>query len=147
MDRDAEADLPVDEEVLTAIRDRLSRHPVSVAMLFGSVVRDEATDHSDIDLAIAFESLSPGDEDYNDVYFRLRSDLADVSEDVDVVDVRSMSPSFARVVFDDGIVLLGSEDERAELESDIAGDRPTVAAARKRVATVAERLREGERSH
>lgn len=85
----------------------------------------------------------PGDDGYFERDMDLPRDLEDVADSrIDLVDVRSMSPTFALIAFDDGQVLVGSEDKRAEREREFAGDRPSVAEARERVAAVAERLRQ-----
>lgn len=137
--------IELDEDVLTRVRECLSGHPVSFALIFGSVAREEAREGSDLDLAVEFESLRPEDDGYSDTYLRLRSALGDAlpgDGDVDVVDVHSLPPSFAQVVFDDGFVILGPEERRVELERELAGDRPSVTDARNRVSAAAERLRE-----
>ncbi|WP_415380305.1 type VII toxin-antitoxin system MntA family adenylyltransferase antitoxin [Halosimplex sp. TS25] len=138
------ANNPLDAETLACLRECLDRHPVSFAMVFGSVARDEARNGSDIDLAIEFESLRPEDDGYSDAYLRLRSDLDErLPVEIDVVDVHSLPPSFGRVVFEDGTVVLGSDERRAELEREVAGEQPSVSDARSRVAAAARRLREG----
>jgi hypothetical protein len=97
-----------------------------------------------VDLAVEFEELRPDDDGYSDAYLRLLSDLEEtLSVTVDIVDVHTMPPEFARVVFDQGILLRGTEQRRSELEQAIAGDELTVSEARERVAAAADRLREG----
>lgn len=136
-------DLPVEGDVIETARRVLDRHSVSFALLFGSGARPSTTEADDLDIAVEFEKIRPEDGGYSDDYLRLLSDLDDaLPVDVDVVDVHTMSPEFARVAFDDGVRLVGSDDRRRELERAIAGDEPSVADARERVAAAANRLRE-----
>lgn len=136
----AEPDL--DEAELTRLREILSRHGVSFAMVFGSVARSDAGADSDLDLAVSFERFDPEDDGYSDAYLRLRSAIADaVSFDVDVVDVRTMPETFAESAFEHGETILGSEADRAELESELTGKDLSTKAARERVAAAVERLR------
>lgn len=137
------SEIAFETDVLPRLRSVLSRHPVSFAMIFGSAARDTMDEGSDIDLAVEFEKVSSVDEDYNDAYFSLLSDLDGVlAFPVDVVDVHSMSPRFARAVFETGTVIIGSETKRDELVNDLTDDEISVANARERVAAAAERLKE-----
>ena len=124
----------------------LEEAPVSFAVLFGSAGRGEMTEESDLDIAVEFDGLRSSDGgDYNDVYFSLRGDLsAAVSRSVDLVDVHSMSPAFARAALTGGAVLVGEEADRERLVDELAGELPTVEEGYKRVAAAAERLRQGE---
>jgi len=134
----------LDDERLSRLRETLARHPVSFAMVFGSAARGDSTERSDLDIAVEFSSLRPDDDGYSEAYLRLRSDLDDAfPEAVDVVDVHATPPSFARSVFTDGRVVIGSESRRTELERERAGDPPSLTTARDRVAAAVERLREG----
>lgn len=134
-------DSELDDALVTEIRECLRSHPVSFAMIFGSVARGTTTDTSDVDLAVEFDSLRPTDEGYSDAYLRLRSDLNEsLGVDVDVVDVWSMSPAVARAAFDRGRVVLGTEDRRETLEAERALPQAGRADARQRVAAALERL-------
>lgn len=134
-----------DEDALERIESVLSRHPVSFAMVFGSVAHGTMRSESDIDLAVEFDDLRPEDDGYSDAYLGLRSDLnAAVEIGVDVVDVHSMTARFARTAFDTGDVIHGSERRRDELERDVATETASVADARERVAAAVTRLREGQ---
>lgn len=140
---DKAGDSPLEETALDDMREVLARHSVSFALLFGSGARASTTEMGDVDLAIEFEELRPDNDGYSDAYLRLLSDLEEtLSVAVDVVDVHTMPPEFARVVFDQGLLLLGTDQRRADLEQAIAGDEPTVNEARKRVAAAVDRLRE-----
>lgn len=115
---------------LEAIRDVLSAAPVRLAILFGSAATGRTHPRSDVDIAIELEGLRPGQAGYNDAFLGVGVDLSDVLEtdDVDVVDVHSLSGSLARSVFDDGVVLYGDvnrvETLRDRLSSADADDRP-----------------------
>lgn len=139
----AEHGLPLDEAELTRVREILSEHGVSFAMVFGSLARDDVRTDSDLDLAVSFEALGPEDEGYSDAYFRLRSAVGDaVSYDIDIVDVRTMPESFAETVFEHGVTILGSEAQRDELKAEFAGEELSTEAAKDRVAAATERLRQ-----
>ena len=103
---------PVRETVVSV----LTEHPVEVAFLFGSRARGEDHEHSDIDVAVTFEGLEPGDSEYNGTLFGLSADLASAldTDDVDVVDLDRASPTLARTVLDEGDRLVGSEQEVRE---------------------------------
>lgn len=132
----------LDADVSRKIERVLSRHSVDFAIVFGSVARDTTTDESDLDIAVEFEHLRPGKTGYSDAYLRLRSELdAAVAIDVDIVDVHSMTPRFARVVFDTGEILIGSEKRRNELERELAGELLSVEEARERVSAAVARLK------
>jgi predicted nucleotidyltransferase len=136
-------DSPLSDETFEDLHRVLARHSVSLALLFGSGARTPTTEVGDLDLAIEFDEIRPDDSGYSEVYLRLLSDLEEaVSLDVDIVDIHTMPPRFGRVVFDQGILLLGSEQRRAELERDVAGDELTVSDARERVASAVDRLHE-----
>lgn len=114
---------------LEAIRSTLEAHPVRLAVLFGSHARGDSHARSDIDLAVEFEGIRPGQPAFNEAFFGLSADLSEVLEtdDIDLVDVHSLSPPLARSVFDDGVILVGSERRaeqlRAELGAEVDRDR------------------------
>lgn len=122
---DIHPDIPVQR-----LRAILNDAPVRVAILFGSRATDSTHAQSDIDIAIEFDSLEPGDSGYNDVFLGLSASVSEVlgTDDVDLVDVHSLSPSFVRSVFGDGVLLVGSPDRvetlRASLLNDDADEQP-----------------------
>lgn len=127
------------ESIVDQIRAVLDHHPVSFAMLFGSVARG-ADEPRDLDLAVVFDDGTDS-EGYSSTYLSLQTDLEEtLGVDVDVVPVGAMDPTFARVAFDQGIVVLGTEQQKADLASEHAGERPTIDEARERIGAVAERL-------
>ena len=128
---------------LSTISDVLVDHDVRLAIVFGSAAHPDG-EPTDIDLAIEFTHRKPTDDGYADEYLGLRAALEDALERaVDLVDVRSMPPPFAAVVFEDGVRVVGTEDRHRRLEMELAGERPSVAASRDRVAAAVDRLREG----
>lgn len=137
-------DSELDAATIETLRRVLAEHGVSFAVLFGSGARGSMDEDSDLDVAIEFEALRPDDEGYSEAFLRVRSALeAELPWDVDVIDVHSTSPGFARIAFDEGDVILGSESRRSELADAYAGEPPTLTDARDRVTAAVERLREG----
>ena len=128
---------------LASIREMLAEHGVRFAVVFGSAARPDG-EPADIDLAVEFESLKPTDNGYADTYLALYSCLDDtLDRDVDLVDVYSISPQFASVVFDDGVRIRGTADRKRTLTEQLATESPSVGNARERVAAAIDRLREG----
>lgn len=129
---------------LWAVREVLEDHPVSFAMVFGSAARGTASESSDLDVAIELADVRPGDAGYSDSFLRVYADVSDsLPGEVDVVDVHTMTPEFASVAFDEGVVVVGSASRGAELERELTGAEPSVEDARKRVETAVRRLRDG----
>ncbi|WP_436926738.1 type VII toxin-antitoxin system MntA family adenylyltransferase antitoxin [Halosimplex amylolyticum] len=122
-----EPDIPVER-----LRSTLDDAPVRVAILFGSRATGETHARSDFDIAIAFAGLEPGDPGYNETFFGLSASVSEVlaTDDVDLVDVHSLSPSFARSVFDDGVLLVGTAEHVETLRASLGGgdisERPAV---------------------
>ena len=123
------------------LREILAAHDVEIAILFGSAA-DPAAEPADIDLAIAFEDYQPTDPGYADVYLDLLSHLDDLGRDIDLVDLRTMESRFASVVFEQGVLLVGSPDRRDTLAEQLIDTEATLEDARERVAAAASRLRE-----
>lgn len=99
---------------LDGIQRVLQDAPVSVAILYGSHARSEATERSDVDVAVGFdESLSSVERT------RARLDLIDrlqASLDagaVDVVPLSAASDSLLREIHEDGVLLVGAEADVA----------------------------------
>jgi len=113
-----------ESDVRTTVASVLADHPVSVGILFGSRAQGEEHEHSDIDIAVALESVKPGEPQYNDVFFGLSADVASAldTDDVDVIDLRRAPPSLARAVFEEGTVLVGTDSEIEALRTDCLGN-------------------------
>ena len=145
MSRDDRPEARIDEATRKRLKRVLGEHPVSFAMLFGSAGCGTMSDTSDLDLAVEFTSLRPSDNGYSQAYLQLISAIDDaVSRSVDVVDIYSMPPTFARAAFDNGEILVGSDAQRERLERELVGEASTVADAYERVAAAVDRLREGQ---
>lgn len=134
-------DVALSTDTLQRLRDVLTAHDVKLALLFGSAARPNE-EPADIDIAIAFEDHRPTDTGYAAVYFDLLADLTDLECDVDVVDVHTMQPQFSSVVFDEGVLIVGSPDRRDALAEQLVQTEPTLEDARERIGAAATRLRE-----
>lgn len=122
------------------LRATLHEYPVEVAVLFGSQAKGQSHPGSDIDIAVAFEELEPGDEGYNQTFFGLSVALSEALEtdDIDLVDTHTLSPSLRRSVLNTGTVLVGSESAvRDELRPG-----PTEGSPRERVDAAIRRIDE-----
>lgn len=108
------------------VKSVISKHPapVSIAIIFGSLARDETHEHSDVDVAVAFDDLEPGEPGYNKALLGLSADLAAALEtdDIDLVDIQRASPSLARSVFDEGMLVVGTEEDARELRERLVND-------------------------
>ena len=102
----------------------LADHPVSVGFIFGSQARGEAHDQSDIDVAVAFADTDPGESGHMDARLALGADLALAlgTDDVDVVDLQTASPSLVRAIFRDGVCLVGSKEDARRLRKALLDD-------------------------
>ena len=79
---------------LSQLKSELSHYGVTKLGLFGSTVRGENTEHSDIDLLIEFEP-DISIEEYTDNYFSLREKLVELfKRKIDLVTQRSLSNPF-----------------------------------------------------
>ncbi len=78
---------------LDVLIDLCKYYKVKSMYAFGSVCTDRFTDQSDIDLLIAFDSISI--EQYSDYYFELHYKLQDIfKRDIDLVTEKSLSNPF-----------------------------------------------------
>lgn len=132
-------DVALDFDALQAV---LREHPIRLAILFGSHATETTHATSDIDLAVEFDEHRPSDPSYNDVFLGLSADLSDALEtdDVDLVDLHSVSPALAAAIFEQGVLLVGEAEHAAELrrkltpsESDQQSPRDRLDAALDRI--------------
>lgn len=102
---------------LDALQTVLREHPVRLAILFGSHATETTHATSDIDLAVEFDNHRPADSDYNDVFLGLSADLSAALEtdDVDLVDLHTVEPPLAAAIFENGVLLVGTEEHAAKL--------------------------------
>jgi predicted nucleotidyltransferase len=100
----------------------LREYPVRLAILFGSRASGNTHRSSDTDIAVEFESIDRKDPAYNEVFFEVSADLSDVlaTEDVDLVDIHTLSPAIAEAVLEWGVVLVGDSTHAEDLLQRIA---------------------------
>lgn len=110
------AGLPV-EQLRRILRD----HSVQVAILFGSHATATTHSQSDIDVAVEFDSVSRDDPAYNDAFFELSTDLSEAldTEELDLLDVRTVSPDVATSIFEHGVLLVGEQTRAEELRGQL----------------------------
>ncbi|MCT9098218.1 nucleotidyltransferase family protein [Haloarchaeobius sp. HME9146] len=96
------------------VRSVLERHPVSLAVLFGSQVEGTADAQSDIDIVVEFDSV----EDTGTAVLRLMSDLSIALDrnDIDLSLVSDLKPRVGRAAFETGILLVGTPRRAAQLQ-------------------------------
>lgn len=96
-----------------AIIDVLESHPVSLAVLFGSVVSGDRHPKSDIDIAVEFEDSS---SDTLDDRLSLIADLSVALEtnEIDLAVIDDLDPYVGERAFHEGERLIGSEDQFEE---------------------------------
>lgn len=140
---DGPTEISLDPTAVERMREVLERHSVAFAMVFGSRGRGTADADSDIDIAVEFTDVRPASDGYSTTYLRLVTDLTDALDvSVDVIDVHSMPPQFARAAFDTGTVVRGTETRRRQLANKLAGDAISLDEARSRVSTAVERMKQ-----
>jgi predicted nucleotidyltransferase len=107
-------DASLDLDALQAV---LREHPVRLAILFGSHATEMTHATSDIDLAVEFDTHRPSDPSYNDVFLGLSADLSETLEtdDVDLVDLHTVSPALAEAIFEHGVLLVGDQEHATAL--------------------------------
>lgn len=102
----------------------LADYPVRLGLLFGSQARGTTHEQSDIDVAVVFDGLEPGDSGYTDTLLGLGADLAIElgTDEVDVVDLRRAPSTLVRAAFNDGKILVGDKNEAKELREYLLAD-------------------------
>jgi predicted nucleotidyltransferase len=109
----------------------LARHPeVRLAFLFGSMARGQATEQSDLDLAVAGEAPLPAE-----TLHRLITDLAELSgRPVDLVDLQSSGGPILREAMVNGRrILRRDEGVYAELIKRLVFDQADLEPYRRRI--------------
>ena len=126
------------------VQNTLRKHPVKLAILFGSHATDTSTPQSDIDIAVAFENVRSSDAGYNSAFFGLSADLSDIlsSDDVDLVDLHSMSPSLLETAFEHGLLLVGDEQTAATMRQQLIEPSTAERSPRDRLDTALARIDE-----
>lgn len=92
-----------------ALRGVLRRHPVRLAVAFGSAVTGETHPRSDVDLAVEFDDTV---DDAADAYMSLLADLGDAlgRDDIDLGLVADLKPRVGLAAFEEGVLLVGTPD-------------------------------------
>ena len=123
-----------DPPLMDEVRSTLASAPVRLAILFGSAATGRTHPRSDIDIAIELDGLRPGDPGYNDVFFGLSAELsaAAQTDEIDLVDIHSATPTLARSIVDHGRILVGSASRVDELRTQLADDDTAEGSARER---------------
>lgn len=120
-------DVPLD---LESLRATLRERPIRLAILFGSRATGATHESSDVGVAVEFDSHRPSDPAYNDLFLGLSADLSEAlgTDDVDLVDLRTVSPSLADSIFERGVLLVGDRDDATDRREELtaaAGEQPS----------------------
>ncbi|OYR80474.1 hypothetical protein DJ71_04385 [Halorubrum sp. E3] len=120
----------------------LREHPVRLAILFGSHATETTDDASDIDLAVEFDEHEPTDRGYNEVFLGLSVDLSDElsTDDIDLVDLNTVSQPLATAIFEKGILLVGNSDHVAELRRELTANENDQQTPHDRLDTALDRI-------
>ena len=112
----------IDLERLTRV---LERHPVRLAVLFGSTVHGTATDQSDIDIAVAFES-DLGPDERLEQHISLIVSLTDAlgTDAIDVADLEAIHPGVGLAALENGYVIIENPTLREHLKEDYENSYP-----------------------
>ncbi|MFC7041708.1 type VII toxin-antitoxin system MntA family adenylyltransferase antitoxin [Halonotius sp. GCM10025705] len=105
-----------DEAITDAIRDVLVDQPIRLGVLFGSQASGTAGSHSDIDIAVEFESDVADDDRYRtrlSLIVALSQTLR--TDDLDIVDLETVRPEVGLSALEDCIVLVGDADRVDDL--------------------------------
>lgn len=132
-----------DRALEKTIREVLRAHPVQLGLLFGSQATGEAHEHSDIDIAVEFDSSVTN---AHQAQLSLGVSLARAlkTDDVDVIDLTNVRPSIGYAAVKKGRLLVGTPTRVDELiaEFERERDRPTGEERRERFDNALERLEE-----
>lgn len=104
-------EITVENLDIDSIVDILDGFPVTVGILFGSYARGEATQFSDIDLAVEFdESLTSSERTQNRIALIKQLSTTIETDEIDVIPLSSAPSSLIRAVCMDGIHIYGSKE-------------------------------------
>ncbi|RNC69212.1 MAG: nucleotidyltransferase domain-containing protein [Desulfuromonadales bacterium] len=97
--------IDLEEQYISQVREILARHvPACEVRMFGSRVRGTARKYSDIDLAIVGDGPLP---DRTVAGLKEAFSESDIPYRVDVVDWRTISPEFRKVIEQQGFEVIG----------------------------------------
>lgn len=103
--------------------------PVTLGILFGSYARGEATQLSDIDLAVEFdESLTSSERTQNRIALIEQLSTTLETDEIDVIPLSSAPSALVSDILMDGILIYGSKEsldgyQRRSSESETHADR------------------------
>jgi len=131
--------LPIDR-----IRSVLREHSVRFAALFGSHATGTPHSESDIDIAVELETTRRDDPAYNQVFFGLSADLSETlgTDDVDLVDVHTLSPAVTEAVFEQGVLLVGDQTHADKLHKQVTDSKSEELSPRDRFDTALAKIDE-----
>jgi len=114
---DADAD-----RVAATVRRVLESRPVRLGVLFGSYARGTAGSHSDVDVAVVFDSSV--DDPFNErLGLGVELSLALGTDNVDVVDLADVRPAVGYSALEHGRLLVGDLGHATELKARFDRDR------------------------
>lgn len=96
-----------------AICEVIDRHPVELAVLFGTHARGQSSQESDIDIAVAFDETVDQDDRLAariDLFVDLSACLE--TDDIDIADLASIKPAVGEHAMRTGVLLVGDEASR-----------------------------------
>ncbi|RJX49359.1 type VII toxin-antitoxin system MntA family adenylyltransferase antitoxin [Halonotius pteroides] len=106
----------LDEPVADAVRDVLADQPVRLGVLFGSLASGTAGSHSDVDIAVEFESdVTDADRYRARLSLVVALSQALGTDDFDLVDLETVRPEVGRSALEDCIVLVGDTERVTHL--------------------------------
>jgi uncharacterized protein len=87
--------MKIEEPILLQIKELCKSNKVKTLFAFGSVVRDDYNENSDIDLIVDIDEKDPFK--YTDIYFNLKTKLEDIlKRQVDLLEERAIKNKFFR---------------------------------------------------
>ncbi|WP_231189024.1 nucleotidyltransferase domain-containing protein [Haladaptatus sp. DYF46] len=106
---------------INRLKSVLREHSVQLAILFGSHATGTLHSESDIDIAVELNITQRADPAYNEAFFGLSADLSATlgTDDVDLVDVHTLSPAIAENIFKEGVLLVGDQQHAEELRHEV----------------------------
>lgn len=112
----------IDLEELTRV---LEGYPVRLAILFGSTVHGTATDQSDIDIAVAFESdLDPAERLEQRISLIVSLTDALGTDAIDVADLEGIHPGVGLAALENGYDLIENPTLRAQFKEEYEDSYP-----------------------
>lgn len=97
--------MKIEEFKIEQIQELCKTNKVKTLFAFGSVVRDDFNENSDIDLVVDIDEKDPFK--YTDIYFNLKSRLEDIlKRQVDLLEERAIKNKFFRHELDNTKVMI-----------------------------------------